>query len=190
MRQRSASGAFESMHVWLGEALIEAESEAFQNGKAAAVRKLEPFAKEGSREAASVVLKLDGSEYNFEAGVEDEVNCQIPGDQVVAHFHTHPVEWPHSEADWPGFLSIGSIEQSHVITPTTTYSLHKPIGWKVDPYDVCELSVLENYDELLDDEILKSKSWSPRLETAWKESVFHQMAAHYGIIVRIGKRGV
>ena len=80
-----------------------------------------------------MVLKLDGSEFDFAAGEVDSVVSQVPAHQFVAHLHTHAHEWAQSEVDWSSFLLIESINQAHVVTPTRTYSLHKLVGWSAPP---------------------------------------------------------
>lgn len=89
---------FDALHVWT-TALPAPENLEFQRGKFDALQKLLPYARDGSREAASVVLKLDGSEFDFAVGDEDSVNSLLPAFETVAHLHTHPENWAHSEVD-------------------------------------------------------------------------------------------
>ena len=83
---------FDDAHVWVGDALPEAESAEFQQGKHDALLKLAPYARDDSREAAAVVLKLDGSEFDFAVGEIDRVSAFVPALESVAHLHTHADE--------------------------------------------------------------------------------------------------
>ena len=176
---------FDDAHVWAGDALPAAESAQFQQGKYNALLKLVPYAREGSREAAAVVLKLDGSEFDFAVGEIDSVDSRIPAYQGVAHLHTHPYEWAQSEADWSSFLLIGNVEQAHVITPLRTFSLHKPIGWKM-PF-IEQQSVIEaRYMNFYATVIALSPNWSPAKDTIWTRETTRLMARRYNIHFREG----
>ena len=130
---------FDDAHEWAGDALPEGESAQFQQGKYEALLKLVPYARAGTREAVAVVLKLDGSEFDFAVGEVDLVDSRIPRSEAVAHLHSHPDEWPQGEKDWSNFLNTESVEQVHVIAPDSIYSLHKPIDWKPTSYGLEEV---------------------------------------------------
>ena len=178
---------FDDAHIWMEQILRERESLEFQQGKFNALLKLLPYAREGSREAAAVVLKLDGSEFNFEEGEIDSVYSQIPAYESVAHLHTHPYEWAQSEVDWSSFLLIGNVEQAHVITPLRTYSVHKPIGWKM-PWRDGELQIQQHYLDELRRITRLSLGWSPENERRWREATSRYMARRYNINFREGTR--
>ena len=180
--------AFESSHDWSGDALPESESEAFQRGKADAVTKLLPYAQTGTNEAASVILKKDGSESHFAVGKSDQVWSQIPRGEAVAQLHTHPYEWAHSDTDWIGFLQIGEMEQVHIVTPLRTYSLVKPSGWTSPLSTESESAIEANYDADYESAKNLRPGWSRANETYWRAEASRRMAQRYGIIFREGKR--
>ena len=178
---------FDALHEWTGDDLAEPESVQFQQGKLDALLKLLPYARNGSREAAAVVLKLDGSEYDFRVGEIDRVSAFVPAHEPVAHFHTHAHEWAQSEVDWANFLLAGSVEQAHVITPLRTFSLHKPIGWEmpfVEQQNTIETRYMSFYGAL----IASSPGWSPAKDTIWTRETTRSMARRYGINFREGTR--
>ena len=178
---------FDEAHVWSGDALPAPESVEFQQGKWEALLKLLPYAQGGSRKAAAVVLKLDGSEFYFGVGEIDRVSAFVPPREPVAHLHTHADEWAQSEVDWANFLLAPSVEQAHVITPHRTYSLHKPIGWKMPLRDGESQTQRKILDELRRVSAL-SLGWSPANERRWREETNHFMARRYNINFREGTR--
>ena len=178
---------FDDAHLWTGDALPATESQEFQQGKWDALLKLSPYAREGSREAAAVVLKLDGSEFNFEEGEIDSVYSRIPAYQGVAHLHTHADEWAQSEVDWSSFLLTDSVEQAHVITPLRTFSLYKPRGWRmlfVEQQNSIEARYMKFYAAI----IASSPGWSPAKDTIWTRETTRLMARRYNINFREGTR--
>ncbi len=178
---------FDDAHEWAGDALPAPESNEFQQGKYEALLKLAPYAREGSREAAAVVLKLDGSEFYFGVGEIDRVSAFVPAREPVAHLYTHADEWAQSEVDWSNFLLASSVEQAHVITPLRTYSLHKPVGWKMplrDGEGQIQRSFLEELKRIAD----LSAGWSPTNERCWREETNLFVARRYNINFREGTR--
>ena len=197
---------FDDAHIWMEQVLPERESLEFQQGKFNALLKLLPYARSGSREAASVVLKLDGSEFDFAVGDEDAVESQIPRTETVAHLHTHPENWGHSEQDWGLILNCSSVEQTHVIAPHYTYSLHKPRGWNPVVYGIEEVrpsdiegeesaamernhtqvnlfyaeATIRGYEQL--------GGWNPASEGRVREWVGQALATRFGMVRRIGHR--
>ena len=178
---------FDDAHIWAGDVLPEGESAQFQQGKYEALLKLTPYARDGSREAAAVVLKLDGSEFYFGVGEIDRVSAFVPAHDSVAHFHTHADEWAQSEVDWSSFLFAPSVEQAHVITPKRTYSLHKPKGWLM-PFLENESQIQWRYLEELKRVTNLSFGWSPANESRWREETTRFMARRYNINFREGTR--
>ena len=178
---------FDDAHEWAGDALPEIESAQFQQGKFNALLKLAPYAREGSREAAAVVLKLDGSEFDFAVGEIDSVDSRIPAYQSVAHLHTHPFEWAQSEVDWSSFLLIGNVGQAHVITPLRTFLLHKPTGWRM-PFAEQQNVIEAHYMEFYAATIASSPDWSPAKDTIWTRETSRYMARRYNINFREGTR--
>lgn len=197
---------FDDAHLWAGDALPEPELPEFQQGKYNALLKLLPYAREGSREAASVVLKLDGSEFDFEEGEIDSVYSLIPRFDAVAHLHSHPENWAHSEEDWNLILSYASVEQTHVIAPDFTYSLHKPSDWNPLDYDLEEVrpsdiegeeetarqrnenKLLALYSQLTMSGYAREGGWSRVAEIRVRESANQVLATHFGMKRRIGHR--
>lgn len=177
---------FDALHVWT-MALPAPETLEFQRGKLDALQKLLPYTRDGSREAASVVLKLDGSEFDFAVGDEDSVDSRIPANQAVAQLHTHSEEWAQSEVDWSSFLRVASVEQSHVVTPLHTYSLHKPEGWKALAMEN-NSAIIARYFSFYSNIVALSPAWSPAKDTIWTCETTRLMARHYGILFREGTR--
>ena len=179
--------SFDDAHEWAGDALPEIESAQFQQGKYNALLKLAPYARAGSREAASVVLKLDGSEFYFGVGEIDRVSAFVPARESVAHLHTHSDEWAQSETDWSNFLLAPSVEQAHVITPLRTFSLHKPVRWKM-PFADQSANIEAQYMEFYAATIASSLGWSPAKDTIWTRETNRYMARRYNINFREGTR--
>ena len=178
---------FDDAHIWTGDVLSEPESAQFQQGKYEALLKLAPYARDGSREAAAVVLKLDGSEFYFGVGEIDRVSAFVPAREPVAHFHTHADEWAQSEVDWSSFLLAPNVEQAHVITPKRTFSLHKPSGWKMLFAEQDE-EIEARYMEFYTATIALSPHWSPAKDTIWTRETTRLMARRYNINFREGTR--
>jgi len=184
----SSGGAFEALREWAGNA-IPPESKAFQDGKARAVQKLLPYAKPGSNEAASVVLKLDGSEYDFAVGTPESVSPGIPNNDEntpVAVLHTHPEDLTFSPADYHQLLSSRNIEQSHVIAPSGIYSLHKPPEWMaMEPVTrpaaerAFQEATIKVFSRAEDEGVEQS-------ETEEREGVMRELSKKYGILWRKG----
>ncbi len=178
---------FDDAHIWMEQVLPARESLEFQQGKFKALLKLLPYARSGSREAAAVVLKLDGSEFDFAEGEIDSVYSRISRFDAVAHLHTHPYEWAQSEVDWSSFLLLGNVEQAHVITPLRTYSLHKPVGWQMSWGD-SERQIERYYLDELGRVTRLDLGWSPANERRWREATNFYMARRYNINFREGTR--
>jgi len=197
------SGDFERAHQWQGDE-AETESEVFQSSKKDAMQKLLPYARHQSNEAACIVIKADGQQI-FSEGVEDEVEISFPDNQIVAHLHTHPKDDAQSPQDWSDFLWFPSVEQSHVIAPTRTFSLHKPTGWRPQDYGLEAYfssdiegeveaakqrngnQIEKDYNDFMDKEYFRI-GWSPRAERQVRETVCRLVAQRYGIKFRVGTR--
>ena len=184
------SQAFDNLHSWIGDALPKSESAAFQVGKARVLKKLLPYAHEDSqREAASVVLQRDGSEFGFWVGTRFSVESSVPANRLCAHLHTHFSDEPPSEVDWANFLLVASVRQSHIICPHTTYSLHKPLNWLLPEELQSEGRVKDlwanSYLEL-DRELRTQNQVLDDLE--FDERATQKLAARSGILFRIGTR--
>ena len=196
---------FEDAHDWIGDA-VQNESAEFQNGKHTALQKLLPFTAPHSAEAACVVLRRDGSLWRFEVGLPDEVDIEAPAHEPVALLHTHTNNQAHSEKDWLSFLCFPNLQQSHVVAPDLTFSLHKPVGWKTSHYGLEELrlsdiegeteaaielnttKVLNFYFEAIIQGYKREGGWSVGAEARVRAFVTKQMATHFGVNCRIGKR--
>ncbi len=186
----SEQGAFDLAHEWTGDALSESESAAFQEGKAKALQKLLPYAHPSSnQEAASVVLELNGSEFDFRVGERFEVMVLVPANRAVAHLHTHPDAEPQSLEDWQEFLPVHAVRQAHVIAPNATYSLHKPPAWEntVRPIRRREIAVayFEVYQAAQLDALRRGEN-AENLEV--DEAAARNMAARFGILHCVGIR--
>lgn len=197
------SGDFERSHQWQGDE-VEAESERFQSSKKDAMEKLLPYTRPGSNEAACIVIKANGQQI-FSEGVGDEVSISFPDNQAVAHLHTHSQDHAQSAQDWSDFLWFPSVEQSHVIAPTRTWSLHKTTRWRPQDYGLEAYfssdiegeqetarkrnrnQIERNFNEFADKEYSRI-GWSPRTEKKVRETVCRLMAQKYGIKFRVGTR--
>ena len=197
------SGLFERSHSWQGD-VPEPESDVFQRGKKKALDKLLPYTRSQSNEAACVVIKADGKQF-FATGTSDAVEISFPAHLVVAHLHTHPQDHAHSAQDWNDFLWFASVEQSHVVAPTQTFSLHKPKEWRAEDHglEAYFSSDIEpeperakernrnrieaDYNEFVEQEFSRI-GWSPEAEKKVREIVCHLMADKYGVKFRIGKQ--
>ena len=190
MNENISEGAFDYAHDWQGDALIETESEAFQAGKVESLKKLLPYAhRDSNHEAASVVLELDGSEFDFRVGERFKVTVLVPAHRRVAHLHTHPDAEPHSLEDWQEFLQVNAVRQSHVIAPNATYSLHKPRGWENTASAVSNTEVADAYFKAYQAaqlEALRRGENAESLEV--DEAAARNMAVRYGILCRVGIR--
>ncbi|BCM89059.1 hypothetical protein IAD21_00902 [Abditibacteriota bacterium] len=198
--------AFEQMHEWRGDALPEVETEAFQKGKVLAIKKVLPYAKPGSMEAATVVLKHDGSLGKFAIGAPDSVEIEADATEKVALFHTHPDNNAHSVKDFTDFLSFPNMEQSHVIGTSSTFGLHKPADWRPEAYGLEEhrLSDIEgesdailerNYAKIENEHtrhyvaaLQRMGGWSVQNEEGAREEATRNVAAHFGVKFRVGER--
>ena len=178
---------FDALHEWAGDDVAEPESAQFQQGKLNALLKLLPYAREGLREAAAVVLKLDGSEFDFAVGQIDRVSAFVPAREPAAHLHTHADEWAQSEVDWSSFLLVPNVEQAHVITPHRTYSLHKPPGWQM-LWQESQRQIQRGYLDELKRITDLSSGWSLANESDWKKETSFYMARRYNINFREGTR--
>jgi len=187
----SLGGAFESMHSWSGVKLPEPESEAFQNGKAAAVRKLLPHTQLGVVEAAVAVIKLTGAEYDFKLGNQTNVSITLPTndeEQPVAVLHSHSRDIVFSAEDWATFLTWRNVQQLHAVVDGKTYSLHKPQYWRhVEAPTASE--VADSYDaymwEFWQRAEISNVTITPELERAY---CCKKLCAQYGILFRYGIR--
>ncbi len=200
-----SNAPFDAIHSWTGDA-IALESAALQAGKYAALLQLLPFVHAQSNEAASVVLHSDGRLWSFAVGTPDEVNINAPAHEKVALLHTHSLNEAHSERDWATFLGFPNIEQSHVVAPDLTYSLHKPDGWDPARYELEELrssdiggeleataarnarKILGIFAQFALGAYERGGGWSASAETRVRALVSKQMATRFGVACRIGER--
>ena len=184
-----SSGAFDDLHKWTGDE-VEAESAAFQGGKAREFAAILPFAHEQSlHEAAAVVLKLDGSRWDFQKGPHDHVDVGVPKDPgvLVALLHSHPHVLAPSVVDWQTFLLSANIIQSHVICDGKTYSLHKPSGWQ-QPAGLTEQEMSDAFYSALIDAFDETEGLGQMPnDQEEREWALESLAATYGVQYRIGE---
>lgn len=179
-----SGGAFNSLHKWEGPPAPH-ESEELQEGKAKAFAKLLPYAIDGKKEAASVILNRDGKEIVFKVGEIDEVSFNTPLFSKCTVLHTHPDDISFSGKDWYSTLSSDSVMQEHVVGPSTTFSLHKPEGWKGLDIDYEHFNA-EREEILLGIE-LRALDEGKTLSDAESNHQYNQtMADKYGILYRVG----
>jgi len=197
-------GSFDKAHRWTGGALPETESKVFQDGKAKALEDLLPYTKPGSLEAATIVLKRDGSRFGgIATGKHEDVDVSAPMNVPVALLHTHDYDGPHSEGDWASLIVNRGIEQSHVVTANKTYSLHKPPGWNAADHGLPELLPSDGQPEydakMTAAENAFGEVWSHQFmstpgfgNAGWEQKIYLQagqeMARKLGIILRTGER--
>ena len=197
---------FDDAHIWTGEVLSEIESPEFQQGKYNALKRLFPYAQQGAREAAVVVLKINGEIWRMNVGEADEVEIDAPANEEVALLHTHDQNLGHSERDWFTLLNHENLEQSHVIAPNFTFSLHKPFGWNLMEYGLEEIRASDiegeaeatrTRNENKISEVYRRATiwgyeslggWSVSAEIKVRFEVNEALATHFGIKRRIGQR--
>jgi hypothetical protein len=181
------AGAFDDLHVWIGDE-VEVESVEYQRGKAEALNKLLRFTHPDSDEAGAVVLKKNGEVFDFQIGNRNEVVTHIPNGDPVAVLHSHPAGFVHSVRDWSNLLNHPSIEQSHVITDKETYSLHKSSEWQSKG-----IASERDIEVVLGVALVQIVAEHNEIEvTMLDEEIFERasglMAKYFGIIYRVGKR--
>lgn len=181
----ASGGAFEALHEWKGDS-VPPESEALQEGKAKAFKKLLPYAEDGKKEAASVILNSDGKEVSFEVGNIDEVKFRVPLARCTI-LHTHPTDSPFSGKDWYGILSSDNAMQEHVVGPSMTFSLHKPETWK--GHDISPEKFNAQRKEILMGIQRQAYREGKTLSNNETDLRYNKiMAKKYGILYRVGTR--
>lgn len=164
------------------------ESPAFSAAKQKIVRELLAFTSLGSDEAGVVVLREDGTVYDFRTGRADHVASLIPPVEPVALFHTHSDPWAYSGQDWKNVLDHANVRDSFLVDPLGVHRIHRPDSdltvLDYSPDEITELHSIHYLRVTVERQLRHEDVFSPAAEIQIWHEANRRLANSFGLKYR------